>query len=94
MSILANGAASPFAQRPSFTDSIVSACCCEQFFASAIADEVVHKAHVLLDSSGLQCLKVKFCTSFLITFSLKARDNAYCLLLYFLQYLAVSSQPW
>ncbi len=77
MSVLANGAASPFAQRPSCTDSIVSACCCEQFFASAIADEFVHKAHVLLDSSGLQCLKAKFCTSFLITFSFKARDHAY-----------------
>jgi hypothetical protein len=61
----------------SCTDSIMSACCCEQFFASAIADEFVHKAHVLLDSSGLQCLKARFCTSFLITFSFFPRP---CLL--------------
>jgi hypothetical protein len=59
---------------PSCTDSTVSACCCEQFFAPAIADEFVHKAYVLLDSSGLQCLKAKFCTSFLITFSFKAQQ--------------------
>jgi hypothetical protein len=37
----------------------VSACCCEQFFSSAIADEFVHKAHVLLDSSGLKSSALK-----------------------------------